>query len=172
MAARGSGRSSPGARPPGLGERAIYKIILQRQFADLRVEGLDIHRPVERAPLSEHRGRAGQELLPPLANLGRMDIEALGQLRQRGLASHGGKGDLGLEGRGVITTGTTGQRMGSRIEGRKIVRGARLSSYPTCSELRSHLFAEPPLSGRRGQARSGSLPSSSYGGRCTQRTAH
>ncbi len=104
------------------------------------MEGLDIDGRVERPPLGKDGGGAGQELLAPLANLVRMHIEALGQLGQRRLASDGGESDFGLEGRGVITTRTTRHRAGSGIEGRKIVREARQSNYPTCSELRSHLY--------------------------------
>jgi hypothetical protein len=41
---------------PSLGERAIQKIILERQLADLGVKRLDIHRRVKRPPLGKDRG--------------------------------------------------------------------------------------------------------------------
>lgn len=57
-----------------------------------------------------------------------VQIEALGQLDQRGIAADGREGDLGLEGGDMVTTGSTGHGKGSEAEGRKIVRGARLST--------------------------------------------
>jgi len=92
------------------------------------MERLDIDRWAERASLGEHGRRAREELLALLANLVRVDVKTLGQLGQRGLPADGRESDLGLESRGVVTTGTTGHKQSSNGEGRKIVRGARLSS--------------------------------------------
>ena len=74
--------------------------------------------------------RRERESLAPLANLMRMHIEALGQLRERGLAFHGREGDLRFERWRVVTTGTTGHREGSES------MDERSSVEPTCPVTR------------------------------------
>jgi hypothetical protein len=67
------------------------KIILKRQLADLRVQRLHIdHRSlVRRGGGAEYARGAVQELGAPLRDLVRVNVELLGQLRQRPLASEG-----------------------------------------------------------------------------------
>ena len=86
------------------------KIILQGDLADLRVE----HRHIDGwgggwAAGREDLDGAGEQLLAPRADLVRVELEALGELGQRGIAFQRGERHLGLEGGGVIPTGTTGQ---------------------------------------------------------------
>ena len=57
----------------------------------------------------------------------RVDVEALGELGERGIALEGRERDLGLEGGAVIATETTGHE-GSGSSERKIARESRLST--------------------------------------------
>jgi hypothetical protein len=69
--------------------RAIRtKIVLERQLADLRVQGLHVHgrRRLCLRRLPKDPRSAVQELRAPLRDLVRMHVELLGQLRQRLLA--------------------------------------------------------------------------------------
>ena len=86
-------------------------IILQRQLADLGVQGLDINGRF-RAPTAfgEHVGGTGKQLVLPRGHLRGMQIKALRQIGERAIAFDGGEGDLGLEGRGMVPTGTFRQQ--------------------------------------------------------------
>lgn len=63
----------------------------------------------------------------PGADLLRVDVEARGELGERGIAREGREGDLGPEGGADIATGTT-RLEGSERSERKIARESRLST--------------------------------------------
>ena len=77
---------------------------------------------------------AGEQLLAPLADLVGVELEALGELGQGGIAFQRGECDLGLEGGGVIPTGTTGHVGSSEVSERSLRK-------PVC--LQSVLSEEP-----------------------------
>ena len=99
------------------------------------MQGRDVDRRVGGLPPGrEHVGGAGQQLFAPGADLVRVELEALGQLPQGGIALQRGEGDLGLEGGGVIATGTTGHEDSWKVSERSL-------GEPAC--LHSPLFREP-----------------------------
>ena len=92
------------------------------------MEGGDIdRRRGRRAPEGEDVGRAREQLLAPRTDLMRVDVEALGEFGERGIALDGRERDLGLEGGAGMATGTTGLE-GSGSSERKIARASRLST--------------------------------------------
>ena len=94
-----------------------------------RMERGDIDRWIgRRAARGKDLGGASEPLLPPLTDLGGMQLEALAELRQGGIASQCREGDLGLEGGGVIPTGTTGDEGSNEMSERSVGKPARLHS--------------------------------------------
>ena len=71
-----------------LAERAGQKIVLQRQLPDLRMQGLHVDHRFRRGlrSFAEHPRRALKQLIAPLLDLVRMNVEILRQLDQRLLA--------------------------------------------------------------------------------------
>ncbi len=80
---------------------------MQGRDIDRRIGGL--------AAEGEDSGGAGEQLLPPLADLVRMEFEALGELGQGGIAFQRREVDRSLEGGGVIPTGTTGNEGSNEV---------------------------------------------------------
>lgn len=68
--------------------------------------GGSLHRPGARRGRRRRRRPRLTAVDPSGRDLGGMDVEPLGQLGERTFVSNGGQGDLRLEGRGVIATGT------------------------------------------------------------------
>jgi hypothetical protein len=84
---------------------AFQKIVDQRQFSDLRMQGLDVDggrlRLWSRLG-AEHPDSPFQKLVTPLLNLVGVDVELLSQFRQRLLALDCSQRRLRLECRGVV----------------------------------------------------------------------
>ncbi len=78
--------------------------VLKRQFADLRVQALQIDVRSCRLAfvLAEHPSRAVEKLGFPLGNLIGMDVELLRQFGECLLPLHGGQSHLRLEGCCVV----------------------------------------------------------------------
>ena len=93
------------------------------------MEGGHIDRRIGgRAASREDLDGADQQLLAPLANLVGMELETLGELGQRDIAFQCREGDFGLEGRGVIATGTTGHDGSGEVSERSLRKPACLQS--------------------------------------------
>jgi hypothetical protein len=94
----------PGKRPSALDK----KLGLHGQLANLGVQLGDALLGVLDMALTVGKQLGGvlKQLLLPVGDLARVDLELLGQLGQRLVTSDGLQGDLGLEGRGVVTTGS------------------------------------------------------------------
>src|SRR5262245_9068700 len=109
MQACGYGRSSLCARKPRLAERALYKIVVQHQFADLVFLHLAADLGVRRfsaASAFEHIGSTRKELLLPRTDLIGMYFELLSKLRNRSIVLQGSQRHLRLEGRCVVPAGS------------------------------------------------------------------
>lgn len=78
--------------------------MLQRQLADLGVEGLQIRCVRPRVRSAKDVSGPREQLLLPFGDLGGMHAEMLSQFRQRFVAFDRGSGHLGLEGRPVIAS--------------------------------------------------------------------
>jgi hypothetical protein len=122
-----------------LAERAGQKIILQRQLSDLRMQGLHVdHRfwfSLRGVP--KNTSRTLKQLITPLLDLVRMNVEILCQLDQRLLALDRGHGHFCLECRTMIPARSSCHSLLLACSIMLLLRGK--STYPSCSDLRSHL---------------------------------
>lgn len=83
---------------PCLAERALQKIVLQRQLADLGVQRLQVEHRLGGGRLApKHVGGTGLQLLLPVSDLVGVKIELLRPLGQCPVAAHRGRvGTTGL----------------------------------------------------------------------------
>jgi hypothetical protein len=104
----GYGRSSLCAQQAGFAERTGQKVILKREFSDLRVQGFQIHRcrNIDRGSPAEKRRGTLRQLRLPGRDLVRVNVIHLGQFSQSLLALQSSQCHFSLERRRVVTAGT------------------------------------------------------------------
>src|SRR6056297_1695431 len=127
------------ATDPPCRARRTKKIVLQRQLSDLRMQGLHVdHRfRLGRRSMAEDPGRTLEQLVAPLLDLVRMDVEILRQFDQRLLALDRGHRHFRLEFRAVVPAR-------SSCHGLLLARSIMLplrgkSTYAGCSDFWNHL---------------------------------
>ncbi len=127
-----------------LSERAGQKIVRQRQLSDLRMQGLHIDGRLRLGlrGLAEHAGRALKQLVAPLLDLVRMDIEILRQLNQGLLALDSGNRHFRLKGRAVVPARSSSHGLLLACSIMPLLLGK--STYPACLVFRSHLSGPQP----------------------------
>ena len=124
----------------GFAERPGQKIVLERQLPDLRMQGPHVHDrgSLRRGDRAEDAGGAFQKLRAPLRDLVWVNIELLGQLGQRLLASDGRQCHFRFEGRAVVPPWSSGHgallALGNHADNARIIHSSPLSRFP-----------EPPL---------------------------
>jgi hypothetical protein len=135
------------ATDPPRPKRAGQKIVLQRQLSDLRMQSLyiDDRLRIGLPGFAEHPGRALEQLIAPLLDLVRVNVETLRQLDQRLLALDRGHGHFCLECRAVIPARSFCHRHLLACSIMLLLRGK--STYPACSDFPNHLCQNGAPSG-------------------------
>ncbi len=123
-----------------LSERAGQKIILQRKLPDLRMKGLhvDCRLRLSLRGCAEYSGRTLQQLVSPLLDLVRVNVEILRQLDQGFLALDRSHRDFRLEAGLWFRRGRLVMIFSSLAAIMPPLRGK--STYPDCSDFPNHLF--------------------------------